>query len=578
MEKETVVSKPLKLNYPKTMLIGTAFLGVSIAFAIFTPYLTIILDRLLGESAMVASWGARFAGIGLLSDFMATQGYDLGGGFTIVPLLIGIIMTFIYVLGMIFQPIFGKMSDNWHSRFGRRRPFIVVLMPLSTIFFVAMTLTSSLFWLIAFMLIFSFLMAAYRVPTVSLMPDLTPSELRSSANAIISLMGGLGTILGMAAGMIINVIFRPEDQFETFPHIFILGAVVMLICTGLMYFVKEQDSRLLDADVLDGKNAAEQRAAEKAAKAEEKAKLKQEKLSKKERKSLMFMLIGLFFLFSGSNVIQTFFALFAAEILHRDVAFATMLMALFAVCAAAGAVPAGALGRKFGRRNTMIAGLAVIMASLAVFFGVFLIASARRGMNMSEYVELNNAYVHVVESTARHNEDLDEASRLTPEQFVQQNPEQFAQLTALSHGILETSADLTPYQALDYIETAVQANIRTFNTLIFPVMVVAGFSSMMIMVNAMPLVVELGGKKRVGTFTGYYYIATYSAQIISPIAYGFFRIFSGSYISLFYYAPVMFVVSALALLFVRHGEARKEANPDDEPLPEDTGDAKTVMA
>jgi len=449
-------------------------------------------------------------------------------------------------------------------------------MPISAVFFVMLPLANSLTSLIAVILIFSLTMAAFRVPTVSLMPDLTPSELRSSANAIISLMGGLGTILGMAAGMIINMIFRPDDQFETFPHIFILGAVIMLICTGMMYFVKEQDTRRVVGDTLEARNAEERRAAEKAAKAEEKAARKNIKLTPKERKSLYFMLAGLFFLFSGSNVIQTFFALFAAEILHRDVAFATILMALFAVCAAGGAIPAGAMGRKFGRRNTMIAGLCVIMASLAVFFGIFLTASYRNGMNMNQYTTLNHAYVEVMENTAAFNETLPEgAEPLTMREYLEmrttENPAAYAHFADFSYSIFgETRETL---DAFDDIEQRIQSNIRSFNTLIFPVMVVAGFSSMMIMVNAMPLVVELGGKTRVGAFTGFYYIATYSAQIISPIAYGFFRIFSGSYISLFYYAPVMFVISALALLFVRHGEANKDNRPDEAPVEEPAPDA-----
>ena len=59
------------------------------------------------------------------------------------------------------------------------------------------------------------------------------------------------------------------------------------------------------------------RQAEKEAKKAEKAALKAIKLSKSEKKSLMFMLACLFFLFCGSNAITTFFSLFAEEILHK---------------------------------------------------------------------------------------------------------------------------------------------------------------------------------------------------------------------------------------------------------------------
>ena len=66
---------------------------------------------------------------------------------------------------------------------------------------------------------------------------------------------------------------------------------------------------------------------------------------------------------------------------------------------------------------------------------------------------------------------------------------------------------------------------------------------------------EIGGIDKVGTFTGYYYTATFSAQIATPIIYGIVRMFTGTYMSLFYYCPIAFILSALCILVVKHGEA-----------------------
>ena len=77
-----------------------------------------------------------------------------------------------------------------------------------------------------------------------------------------------------------------------------------------------------------------------------------------------------------------------------------------------------------------------------------------------------------------------------------------------------------------------------------------------ITVNTLPLVLEIGGVEKVGTFTGYYYTATFSAQIASPIIYGFIRMFAGTYMSLFYYSPIMFAFAIFFLLFVKHGESK----------------------
>ena len=79
---------------------------------------------------------------------------------------------------------------------------------------------------------------------------------------------------------------------------------------------------------------------------------------------------------------------------------------------------------------------------------------------------------------------------------------------------------------------------------------------MFITVNTLPLVLDIGGVAKVGTFTGYYYTATFSAQIAAPIVYGFIRMFAGTYMSLFYYSPIMFALAICFLVFVKHGESK----------------------
>lgn len=91
--------------------------------------------------------------------------------------------------------------------------------------------------------------------------------------------------------------------------------------------------------------------------------------------------------------------------------------------------------------------------------------------------------------------------------------------------------------------------------LIWVALVLGGAANMFITVNTLPLVLEIGGIDKVGTFTGYYYTATFSAQIASPIIFGIIRMFSGTYMTLFIYSPVCFALAILCILVVRHGEA-----------------------
>lgn len=479
MEKQA--KSAMKLNYGKTILTGFGFLATSIAWAIYDPYITKILNHLLNASATITAWSAalveRFP---TLVRFAQAQGESVtleGGGFTLVPLFIGIIMTFDNIFGVIFQPTFGKLSDNCHSKLGKRRPFIVFGAPISAVLFflipIAAVRVGSLPMTMCFIILFVFVMSLWRAPVVALMPDLTPPQLRSEGNAVINLMGGLGGLVGMVAGTIVTVIYKArgvaitaENEEQIYPYVFLIGAVVMIAgMLVLLFFVKEQDSRI---EVKAQRNQASQEKSDKAAaKAQKKAERAAAKasLSSGERKSLVFMLMGLFFLFCGTNAIQTYFSLFAAEILGKTTSQATIMMAVFAICSAIAALPAGKCGKKFGRKKTILAGLVVFMIVFAL-----------------------------------------------------------------------------------YVAT------RSF-ALIWVALILGGAANMFITVNTLPLVLEIGGLDKVGTFTGYYYTATFSAQIASPILYGVIRMLSGTYMSLFWYAPVVFVLSILCILVVKHGEA-----------------------
>ena len=91
--------------------------------------------------------------------------------------------------------------------------------------------------------------------------------------------------------------------------------------------------------------------------------------------------------------------------------------------------------------------------------------------------------------------------------------------------------------------------------LVWVALIVGGAAGMLITVNTLPLVLEIGGIEKIGTFTGYYYTATFSAQIATPVVDGAVRMLSGTYMSLFVYCPVCFLLAAIAIFFVKHGEA-----------------------
>lgn len=617
-----------KLDVKKTILTGFGFLATSIAWAVYDPYITKILNKLLSDSAAVTNLSnflvEKFP---ILTDLAAAQGENValaGGGFTLVPLFIGIIMTFDNIFGVIFQPTFGRLSDECHSKLGKRRPFILFGAPISALFFFLIPIvflgTGSLPLTMACIIAFVFTMSLWRAPVVALMPDLTPPALRSEGNAVINLMGGIGSAVGMVAGTIgiaLCGIFTGMSSTEikanevvSFPYVFAIGAVVMIAgMLVLMFCVKEQPTNIVLKGEANAYNDAKaKKAAEKEAKKAEKAARKAIKLTSGEKKSLLFMLGCLFFLFCGSNAITTFFSLFAQEILHKITSEATILMLIFAVVSGAAAIPAGKMGKKFGRKKTIVAGLAVFLAAFVVFFGVFIAMLGGKGLSINSYVTVNNAYITVNDQINDYNADLsavakEQGTALTDEMMVSvqgyieyrkaleagtaDENSVYAEFdkalkassdeaikTAVANGADEATV-LDVYEsivsvavsqlgadenigfgaALEMLHGSVADVTSILGVLIFPVLILGGAANMFITVNTLPLVLEIGGVEKVGTFTGYYYTATFSAQIASPILYGFIRMFAGTYMSLFYYSPIMFALAVLLIAFVKHGEA-----------------------
>src|SRR5579859_6063704 len=59
-------------------------------------------------------------------------------------LLIGLLSSTRSIEGAVIQPTVGALSDRIWTRFGRRRPFMIVGIPLSAVFFVAAAFVNGL--------------------------------------------------------------------------------------------------------------------------------------------------------------------------------------------------------------------------------------------------------------------------------------------------------------------------------------------------------------------------------------------------------------------------------------------------
>ncbi len=456
-----------KLNNIQTFLIGFGFLASSLAWGIYNSQVPLMLEE-------------RF----------------LFGTTTI-----GTIMTIDNFFGVIFQPLVGAWSDNTRTRFGKRMPWIMLGIPICAIAFALIPLQFNIVFFMAAVIIFNLVMALWRSPVISLMPDVTARPLRSKANGIINLMGGVGSVLAFLVGGIL------ADLDENKSLVFLMGSIVMaLSLVVLLLFVREPDSivfrrekgiqisnsiankwaeaALVDVEQADREH--EQMLAEQSGEEvsidpnldeseideiveEEDVKLKGldalKMLKKAERKSLVFLLFAIFSWFMGYNAIETFFTLFATNTYNISDGSATTMLTGFSLAFLLFALPAGMIGQRLGRSKTIRLGL----IGIAILF------------------------IPII---------------LNPAQLV-------LQILLIGGGICWS----------------------------------------LININSLPMVLEFASNKTLGSFTGYYYLFSFTAAIASPIIFGAIRDITNDYNSLFVYAVVFFVIALVCMFNVHHGDA-----------------------
>lgn len=403
-----------KLNVKRTFCIGLGLCAISLSWSVYNSYVPILLDKMVSSAV-----------------------------------LLGFIMAVDNIFAVLVQPVFGILSDRVNTRLGKRTPFVLIGAPLAAIFFVFIPYSKTLASLMLTVIAFNFIMAAWRAPIISLMPDVTPSPLRSKANGIINTCGGVGSVIAFLVGGILY-------NIGGMPLPFLVSAVIMVLCAVILTAtVKEKQARremgYHDDDVSD---------------ANKRQKLERVRMSAPEKRSFVFIILAIFFCFFGFNAVETYFTLYAVNKFPGfSAGDATMLMTLFPLSYMLMAIPMGILATKIGRKHTLQIGIVV---DICVFAAVFFLT-----------------------------------------------------------------------------------NIVAIAVLF----VIGGAFWGGIVVNALPMVVEWGGEKRMGLFTSYYYFFTDPASIISPILFGWIYDMTQNYANIFPYCCISFVIALVCLTFVKHGEA-----------------------
>src|SRR5262245_50474465 len=124
----------------------------------------------------------------------------------VVPGTEGMALAFIAVVTFVFsvavQPTVGSISDYTTTRWGRRKPYIVVGALLDVVFLLGIATANSLLAITAFVTLLQFSTNVARGPFQGYVPDLVPDRQVGLASAMVGLMQVIGNVTGfLLAGL-----------------------------------------------------------------------------------------------------------------------------------------------------------------------------------------------------------------------------------------------------------------------------------------------------------------------------------------------------------------------------------------
>ncbi len=417
----------MKLNYRRTLLAGLAFMAIYSFWQTYDNIVPLILKNSFGMNEIIT----------------------------------GAVMAADNVLALFLLPLFGTLSDKVDTKWGKRKPFIVVGTALTVVAIAFMPIgdnTRNLpLFLVATGLVLLF-MAFFRSPSVALMPDVTPRPLRSKGNAIINLMGTVGAIYALVMTGLVVGDGKTPDYTALFWSVIIFMVISILV---MMFTVNEK------------KWGEEARGLEKAhpelMEEDEEENVTdggRRKLSRPKKKSLIFLLLSVAFWYMAYNAVTSAFSRYATEVWElENGGYADCLM-VATVAAIISYIPLGFLASKIGRKKS------ILMGVVGLFIGFLYV-----GFFVQYHFMINLGFIMI------------------------------------------------------------------------------GVSWGAINVNSFPMVVEIANDGDVGKYTGYYYVFSMAAQILTPVLSGVLLQLV-SYTTLFPYACGFSVLAFLTMLMVKHGDTR----------------------
>lgn len=262
---------------------------------------------------------------------------------------LGIMTSIGLILAVIVQPAAGAISDRSTSRWGRRRPYILLGTLFDLLFLLGIALAGNYWLLLAAYLLLQFSSNMAHGPYQGLIPDLVPQDRRGAASGAKQ----LAEILGIVVTSKVTAYFMGQGQL--WAALGTIGAFLLITMLITIFAIREEPlSRPLP---------------------------KPSAITRPRRFNVdyIWLLISRLFVLLGMNLVRNFALYFLEDVLHMPdpVAATGDLLAIIALCILVIAYPAGHLSDKIGRKRMNI------ISALLGAVGAFLLAFARGNVLLS---------------------------------------------------------------------------------------------------------------------------------------------------------------------------------------------------
>lgn len=154
---------------------------------------------------------------------------------------LGIVLLFGALVSMVVAPLFGALSDRIQTRFGRRRPWMVVGTIMNIVGLLGLAyipkandLGTLPLYIVAFIWV-EFWNNVANAPFNALIPDLVAKEQRGTASGWFGIMFVLGSFLGAATG----ILFTTQGVTDITGIYYFLSIVLFLSMLGTVLSVRE---------------------------------------------------------------------------------------------------------------------------------------------------------------------------------------------------------------------------------------------------------------------------------------------------------------------------------------------------